>query len=140
LSWRVRSVDVRVEEPLQRLDAVRRLLLRVFAVLLSDDLRPLVAVGLTRLGEQDQRRRVRGLGREREVQQDERARIPVGDDRDRVERDPEDDDDGLADDVLRCAEEPRRLLRAAPEGVAAERAVVLVAARHTMSVRIKADS
>jgi hypothetical protein len=39
------------------------------------------ALGLTRLGEQDQRRRVRRLRREREVEQDERVRIPL-------ERDP----------------------------------------------------
>ena len=35
-----------------------------------------VAVGLAVLREQDQRRGVRGLGREREVQQDERVRVP----------------------------------------------------------------
>ena len=36
----------------------------------------LVPVGLSVLRQQDQRRRVRGLGREREVKQDERVRIP----------------------------------------------------------------
>ena len=49
----------------------------------------LVAVGLTRLREQDQRRGVRGLRREDQIQQDERVRGPSGDERDRVERDPE---------------------------------------------------
>jgi len=70
----------------------------------------LVAVGLTRLREQDQRRRVRGLRREDEVQEDERFRVPVVDERDRVERDPQRDDDRLADDVARRPEEARSLL------------------------------
>ena len=49
----------------------------------------LVAVGLARLREQDQRRGVGGLRREDEVEQDERVRVPVVDQRHRVEDDPE---------------------------------------------------
>ena len=54
----------------------------------------LVAVGLTCLSQQDQRRGVGGLQREGEVQRDERVLVPgdrVGDGQ-RVEQDPEDDD------------------------------------------------
>ena len=50
----------------------------------------LVAIRLPGLREQDQRCGVGGLGREGEVEQDERVRIPVADQRDRVERDPDD--------------------------------------------------
>jgi hypothetical protein len=39
-------------------------------------------------------------------------------------RDPEQHDDRLPDDVLRCPEEPRHPLGNAAEGVRAERAVV----------------
>ena len=59
----------------------------------------LVSIGLAVLRQEDQRRRVSGLGRGREVQKDERVRVKARrDDRD-VERDPDDDDDGLADQI-----------------------------------------
>ena len=47
------------------------------------------------------------------------------DDRERVEHDPENDDDALADDVLRRPEEASDTLRATAEGVLAECTVVL---------------
>ncbi len=82
----------------------------------------LVAVGLPCLGEQDERSRVGGLQGEGEVEEDERVGIPVLDDRDGVEDDPDDDGDGLTDDVLGRAEESRCAFCVAAEGVAAERA------------------
>src|SRR5262249_4563050 len=75
----------------------------------------------TRLREQDQRRCVRRLRREREVEQDERVRIEVDEDRVAVEGDPGDDDDRLREDVPRCAEEAREALGVAAEPVVAER-------------------
>src|SRR5437764_1034055 len=84
----------------------------------------LVTVGLPRLCEQDQRRRVRGLGREREVEQDERIRIPVCYESHGVDRDPDDDDDRLPDDVLRCPEETRCFFRRTAEGILTKRTVV----------------
>jgi len=65
----------------------------------------LVAVGLTGLGQEDERCGVRGLRREDQVQENERTGVEVVEERDRVEGDPECDDDRLADDVSRCAEE-----------------------------------
>jgi hypothetical protein len=41
-----------------------------------------------------------------------------------IERDPEDDEEGLPDDELRGAEEPREALRHHAETVVAERSVV----------------
>jgi hypothetical protein len=84
----------------------------------------LVAVGLARRREQDQRRRVGGLEREGEVEEDERVRIPLQADPDRVQDDPDDDDDRLADDVLGGAEEARRVLGVPAERVLSEGAVV----------------
>jgi hypothetical protein len=55
------------------------------------DLHP-VAVGLAVLGEQDQRGRVGRLGREDEVQEDERIRVPAQRDGRQVEDDPDHDD------------------------------------------------
>jgi hypothetical protein len=77
----------------------------------------LVALGLTRLRKEDQRRRIGSLRGEREVQEDERIRVPPQADGERVGRDPERDDERLGDDVLRCAEEARGGLGAAAEGV-----------------------
>ena len=91
-------------------------------VLLDGGIAELVAVGLAGLGEEDQRRRVGRLGREREVQQDERIRIPSEADRGGVDRDPQDDQDGLSDDepgvpkkrAKRSASTPKRSLPNAP--------------------------
>ena len=83
----------------------------------------LVAVGLARLGEQDQWRRVRGLRRERQVQQDERVRVPAQAERDGVDDDPGRDEHGLPDDELRCPEEACKALGEPAEGVVAERPV-----------------
>src|SRR6185295_16912604 len=80
----------------------------------------LVALGLARLRQEDQRRRVRRLGREREVEEDERVRVEVDEDRIAVERDPGDDDDGLAEDVARSAEGTRQPLRPPAEPVVTE--------------------
>ena len=99
----------------------------------------LVPVGLARLGEQDERGRIGRLGREREVEEDERIRVPVGDDRERVERDPEDDRDRLPDDVLRRPEEPRRPLCPLAEPVGSERPVGLGGHAHSTRVRAASD-
>jgi len=76
-----------------------------FMVLLGPLLDVLVPVGLAGLREQDQRRRVRGLEREREVEENEWVGIPAAGEGERIEDDPDDDDDRLADDVPRRAEE-----------------------------------
>src|SRR5947209_540773 len=64
-----------------------------------------VAVGLAVLGEQDQRCRVRRLGGEHQVQEDERVRVPAQRDGCGVEDDPEHDEDRLSDEVAAGAEE-----------------------------------
>jgi hypothetical protein len=51
-------------------------------------------------------------------------------DRNRVQRDPRDDDERLPEDVLRRPEEAGRALGSAPECIWAEGAVVLVRLRH----------
>ena len=82
-----RQLRVRLEEPgqLVRLAFDRgHALLReadlLLVVLLGPVFESLVPVGLAGLGEQDQRRRIGGLGREREVEQDERVGIPAAGD------------------------------------------------------------
>ena len=91
----------------------------------------LVAIRLTRLREQDQRRGVRGLRREDQVEQDEGSGVPVPHERGRVQCDPERDDNRLPDDVPRRAEEARGLLGEPAESVVAERAE----ARHGSRLR-----
>ncbi len=76
-----------------------------------------VPVVLPVLRQQDQRRGVGRLGREGQVEQDERVRIPVLDDADGVEDDPDDHEHGLADQESPGAEEPRHPLREPPERV-----------------------
>ena len=76
-----------------------------------------VPVVLPVLGEQDQRRGVGRLGREGQVEQDERVRIPVLDDADGVEDDPADHEHRLADQETPGAEEPRDPLGEPPERV-----------------------
>src|SRR5207237_6772531 len=93
-------------------------LLTVLGVRLRVDL---VAVGLAGLREQDQRRRICRLGREREVEEDERVLVEVNEDRVAVEDDPEDDDERLGRDVLRRPEETCEPLGYLAEPVVAER-------------------
>src|SRR6516164_2328815 len=79
----------------------------------------LVAVGLAGLSEQDQRRRISGLEREREIEQDERIDVelcPTG----HVNHDPEADNDGLGDKEGRSTEEAGEIFRLLAEPVAAE--------------------
>src|ERR1043166_5534811 len=64
----------------------------------------LVACCLPRLCEQDERRRVGGLEREREVEQDKRVWVEVNQQLEAVEYDPERDENRLADEVLGRAE------------------------------------
>src|SRR5207253_442751 len=119
----LRQLRVRLE---QRHELVGLSLRRLFegGVTLVDHLAvQLVPVGLARLREQDQRCGVRRLGREDEVQHDPGPRIPVVDPADRVQDDPGDDDERLADDVLRRAEEARELLGTSAELVATDRTV-----------------
>ena len=85
-------------------------------------LRP-VAFVLAVLGQQDQRRGVRGLGGEGEVQQDERVRVPPEADGGDVDGDPHGHEDGLDDEEPAGAEEPGDAL-----GEAAERVRVVVGA------------
>src|ERR1051326_7108175 len=140
-----REIGVRREQLRQlvglRLDHLDALLgrLRLLVVsLLGRQLLELVPVRLARLREQDQRRGIGGLRREREIQEDERVRIPAERDSCGVDRDPHGHEDRLAEDVLRRSEEPRGLLGAAAERVLSERAVVLGA--HEASVEGAADS
>src|SRR5919197_5851891 len=72
-----------------------------------------VAVGLTRLCEQDQRRCIGSLRREGQIKEDEWVAVEAKRDCDRVERDPRNDDDRLTQDVLRRSEEARDFLGAA---------------------------
>ena len=76
-----------------------------------------VPFGLAVLRQQDQRRGVRGLGREREVQQDERVGIPAVGERDPVQDDPDEDEDRLRGEVAAGAEEPCQPLGEASERV-----------------------
>ena len=76
-----------------------------------------LTVGLAVLGQQDQRGGVRGLGREGEVEQDERVRVEAQRDRGDVEHDPDDDEDRLPDDVARGPEEPGQPLGQRPERI-----------------------
>jgi hypothetical protein len=98
----------------------------------------LVAVGLAGLREQDQRCRVRRLGREEQVEEDERIGVPAQRDDGRVQRDPGTDDERLADEELRRAEEAGDALGDAAEPVSAEGSVML--AGDPMSVGRGADA
>ena len=69
------------------------------------DARP-VAVVLPVLGEQDERRGVGGLGREGQVEQDERVWIPVVYQAHRVEGDPRGHEDRLPEQETSGTEEP----------------------------------
>ena len=112
---------IRVEQLLELpplLDAPARKLLAVERVCYGARLVP---IGLPGLGEQDQRRRVRRLCREGKVEQDERLGVPAQPGSDRVQRDPDNDDERLADKELRRAEEACEGLGSPTEGVAAER-------------------
>jgi hypothetical protein len=84
----------------------------------------LVAVGLAGGGEQDQWSGAGGLGRERQVEQDERVGVPSKTESGGIERDLQDDQDGLADDEPRGAEEAGEAFSGHAEAVVAERSVV----------------
>src|SRR5207245_5168286 len=111
---------------LQRRDPCGGVALHVIVPLLGRHRGDFVPLGLPSLREEDQRRRVGGLRGEGEIQQDEWIRIPVGADRDGVERDPDDHDDRLPDDVLRRAEEASRLLSRTAKRILTEGAVLLL--------------
>jgi hypothetical protein len=98
-------------------------------VLLRRDVADPVALGLPGLGEQDQRRGVGRLGREREVEQDEGVRVPMEADGGRVGGDPQRDDERLPDDEPRRAEGPGEALGEDAEAVVAERPVMGPAVR-----------
>jgi AcrR family transcriptional regulator len=66
-----------------------------------------VPVVLPVLGQQDERRGVGGLGREGQVEQDERVRVPVLDQADGVEDDPEGHHHRLPEQEAPGAQEPR---------------------------------
>jgi hypothetical protein len=98
--------------------------------------RSLVTVGLSGLGEQDQGRRVRGLRGERKIEQDERIGVPAQADRYRVERDPNSDEQGLAENELRGAEESCEPFRSPAEAVGAKGAVRVVGHAATSCWRV----
>jgi hypothetical protein len=79
--------------------------------------RGLVGVGLPGLGEQDQRCGVRGLGGDRKIEHDERIRVPAQADRHRVERDPDNDEQGLAKNELRGPKDAGEAFRSLAEAV-----------------------
>ncbi len=80
----------------------------------------LVAVRLPRLRQQDQRRGVRGLQAEREIEQDERIEVEFPD-ADQVQADPDRDDDRLRDEEKRRAEKPGERLRLEGKPIVPER-------------------
>src|SRR5947208_820044 len=123
---------------LQRGDSFRRVPLYLVVPLLGRHGGNLVPLGLARLRQQDQRRRVGGLGGEAEIQEDERFRVPVVDERDGVEDDPGCNDERLADDVLRRAKEASSALGRTAKGILAEGAVLLLG--HGASVHRQADT
>ena len=81
--------------------------------------RHLVAVGLTGLRQQNQRRGIGGLGREGEVEQNERIDVELGP-AGGVDPDPQRDDKRLRDQECRRAEEAGEILRFSPEPVVSE--------------------
>ena len=89
---------------------------QLFAMLRVGEARHLVAVGLTGLRQQDQRRGIGGLGREGEIEQNEGIDVELGPARG-VDPDPQRDDEGLRDKEGRRAEEAREILRFLPEPV-----------------------
>ena len=105
--------------------------------ILAFDCSDLVAVGLPRLREQDQRSSVGGLRREAEIQEDEWLGIPVVHERQRVERNPRRDDQGLPHDVLRRSKETCGAFGPPPERVLTEGAVLFL---HDASVQSGADA
>jgi hypothetical protein len=86
----------------------------------------LVALRLTGLRQQDQRRRVGRLHREQQIQQDVRVRVEVDEQFVAVEEDPGDHQQRLADEVLGGAEEACNAFGKRPEAATAERAAVLL--------------
>src|SRR5581483_5552267 len=61
----------------------------------------LVTLRLAGLGQQDERRRIRGLQAERQVEQDERIGIEADEEREAIANDPEDHQHSLTDQILR---------------------------------------
>ena len=94
-------------------------LVEFLAMLGVGEARHLVPVGLTGLRQQDQGRGIGGLGREGEVEQNERIDVELGP-AGGVDPDPQRDDERLRDQELRRAEETRKILRFSPEPVVSE--------------------
>src|SRR6202034_23223 len=94
-------------------------LVEFFAMLGVGEARHLVAVGLPGLRQQNQWRGIGGLGREGEVEQNERIDVELGP-AGGVDPDPYCDDDRLRDQELRRAEEAGEILRFSPEPVVSE--------------------
>ena len=93
--------------------------MQLLAMLGVGDAVALVAVGLPGLREQDQRRRVSRLQREREIEQDERIDVELRPAHD-VDQDPDPHDDRLCYEKGRRSEETGEALRPRAEPVAAE--------------------
>src|SRR2546423_4507949 len=129
-----------LRDPLRQLGVLAKQLgLRIRQLLAVPRIRlllGLVTVGLPRLREQDQPRRVRGLGREREVAQDARIRVPPDADRGAVQRDPRDHQECLAKDVSRGPEETSDPLRDLAEPIRPERAVQVGVLGLVLRVRV----
>jgi hypothetical protein len=93
-------------------------------VLLQGAVADLVPFGLAGGGEQDQWGGVGGLRGERQVEQDERVRVPLKPERGRVRRDPQTDQDRLPDNEPRGAKEAREALSSYAEAIVAERSMM----------------
>ncbi len=93
--------------------------LQFLAVLRVGDRIHLVAVGLPRLREQDERGCVGRLCRKGEIEQDERINVEIRP-ADRVHEDPDRDEDGLRDEEGRRAEKAREGFRLESEPVVSE--------------------
>ena len=124
------TLSVSVGVLAKHVDQQRGLLLHLLLALLGDpvqllavlgvgDRMRLVAIGLARFGEQDQRRRIGRLQRKGEVEQDEGIDVERRPTR-HVDPDPHADDDRLGDKKGRRAEEAGEGFRLQREPVAAE--------------------
>jgi hypothetical protein len=94
-------------------------LVEFLAVLGVGEARHLVPVGLTGLRQQDQGRGIGRLGREGEVEQNERIKVELGP-AGGIDPDPQRDDQRLGDQEGRRPEEAREIFRFSPEPVVSE--------------------
>ena len=102
-------------------------------------LRGTVALGLARLGQQNQGGRIGRLSREGQIEEDEGVGVPLEDeDPEGVEGDPGDHDQGLDDDEGGGAEDPGEALGRLPEAVRAEGTLIGTAVPAVVTERVAA--